>query len=229
VRAGSLRLSEADREHLAASSAILGVELTPQAVLDLARFADVLDLWSRKTNLISCRSSRELVDRHLLDSLAVAPLVPDSGTIIDLGSGAGFPGVPLAVSRANQRWVLVEARRKRASFLQEVRRTLGLRNVEIVAGRAEDPPALLANCAAAVVSRAVWPGEELLRIAEGWLNDEGIVLRMRSHAQETVFNHAVFPGMSTVQYQIGSDRMRSVDVLKRVSRETATLLFHVKQ
>src|SRR5512147_1806232 len=180
VTANSLRLAEPDREHLKAGAAVLGIELDPAMVADLVRFSDVLDLWSARTNLVSCGSARELVERHLLDSLAVAPLLPEAGTIVDLGTGAGFPGLPLAIVRPRQRFVLVESRRRRVSFLHEVRRTLGMGNVEVVEGRAEEVPSQYEHGARGVVSRAVWSDESFLEIASRWLELNGRVFWMRS-------------------------------------------------
>lgn len=214
MRSATLRLAETDREHLALAAAVLGVEVTPEAVRDFARFADMLELWSRRVNLLSCGSSRELIDRHFLDSLAAGALLPPGGLTVDLGSGAGFPGVPLAIVRRDRRFVLVESRQRRASFLAEVRRTLGLGNIEVLRGRAESPPDRFAHTATAVVSRAVWPDERLLEAAAEWLADDGVVLRMRGENGASVENVS-FRLQRTVGYRIGRDRGRAVDVIIR--------------
>lgn len=170
-------------------------------------------------NLVSCSSSRELVDRHLLDSLAVNAVAPDSGVVVDLGSGAGFPGLPLAIIRPKQAVVLVEARQKRASFLAEVKRTLSLANVDIVAGRAEAPPPKLAGIASVVISRAVWSDETLLRVADGWLSPEGVILRMRGESQPLLpAQGASFVVSSSTAYRIGDGPGRSVDVIRKADR-----------
>lgn len=207
-----MRLTEADRQHLATGAALLGIELSETMLTNLSGFADVLDVWSRKTNLLSCASSRELVDRHFLDSLAIAPLLPKAGLLVDLGSGAGFPGLPLAIQRPDQPVLLVEARRKRASFLREARRTLRLRNVEIHEGRAEDPPERWRSQASGVMTRAVWSGGELIPIAPSWLAPEGRVFWMRT---EPLSLEAVTPlrRIETVQYSIASARTKTVEVL----------------
>lgn len=213
MRSTTLRFSESDRDHLMVAAAVLGVEISPESVRELARFADILDLWSRKMNLLSCGSSRELVDRHLLDSLAIGPLLPTSGLVVDLGSGAGFPGLPLAIVRPEQQFVLVESRHRKASFLCEVRRTLQMDNVEVIAGRAEVPPATYAQRAAAVVSRAVWSDGELPEIAAGWLGPGGILLRMKA-AEAEVIESRTLRLRKTMHYRIEGDRTRAVDVLE---------------
>ena len=213
VTAHSLRLTEIDREHLRAGAAALGIELDASMVANLVRFADVLDLWGSRTNLISCGSAHELVERHFLDSLAVAPLLPDRGTIVDLGTGAGLPGIPLAIVRPDQVFVLVESRRRRASFLREARRTLELANVEVLEQRGEVVPVWHEHGATGVVSRAVWSDESFLEIAAKWLQPGGRVFWMRAQSLPTDFARRPFVAERTVGYQIGRDRPRSVEVL----------------
>ena len=211
----TLRLTAADRDHLAAGAAALGVELTDAMLNDLVRFADMLDLWSRKMNLVSCASSRELIERHLLDSLAVAPHLPDTGLVVDLGSGAGFPGIPLAIHRRSQSFVLVEARRKRATFLNEVRRTLDLSNVEVLEGRAETPPAAHREAAEGVVSRAVWSGDDFPVIAASWLAPAGRAYWMRSESLSDAQVTVPLKRLHSARYRIGRDRPKVVETLGR--------------
>lgn len=208
-----MRLTESDRRHLATGAACLGIELTEAMLAAFSGFADVLDLWSRKTNLLSCGSGRELVERHLLDSLALAPLLPKEGLLVDLGSGAGFPGLPLAIQRPDQPFLLVEARRKRVSFLREVRRTLQLLNVEVHEGRAESPPSEHASEAAGVLTRAVWSGGELIGIAPIWLAPMGRVYWMRAEPIADSDDTAPLRRVQTVHYRIAADRRKTVEVL----------------
>jgi 16S rRNA (guanine527-N7)-methyltransferase len=186
-------------------------------VANLVRFSDVLDLWSSRTNLVSCGSARELVERHFLDSLAVAPLLPEAGIIVDLGTGAGFPGLPLAIVRPAQRFVLVESRRRRVSFLHEVRRTLGMANVEVVESRAEEVPSQFEHGARSVVSRAVWSDESFLDMASRWLEPDGRVFWMRSEPLPGSLRRSPFRPERSVGYRIGRERARSVEIL-RLSR-----------
>lgn len=213
MSAPTLRLTEADRRHLANGAALLGIELSESMLTMLSGFAEVLDVWSRKTNLLSCASSRELVERHFLDSLAIAPLLPKAGLLVDLGSGAGFPGLPLAIQRPDQPMLLVEARRKRVSFLREARRTLQLGNVEVHEGRAEDPRPEHRSRAMGVMTRAVWSGGELGTIAPLWLAQGGRVYWMRAEP----LTDGQLPSLrrlETAHYRIAEDRMKTVEVLE---------------
>lgn len=208
-----MRLTEADRRHLATGAALLGTELTESMLTALSGFADVLDVWSRKTNLLSCGSPRELIERHLLDSLAIAPLLPREGLLVDLGSGAGFPGLPLAIQRPDQRFLLVDTRRKRVNFLREVRRTLKLSNVEVHEGRAEEPPKEYGAMAAGVMTRAVWSGRELTEIAPVWLEPAGRVYWMRTEPLPERDDLGPLRRIETIHYRIAEDRRKTVEVL----------------
>lgn len=219
-----LRPTEAEQRHLVAGAAALGVELDAPRVMNFVRFADLLELWSPRMNLVSCGSALELIDRHFLDSLAIAPMLPDSGPIVDLGTGAGFPGLPLAISRPEQKMVLVEIRRRRVTFLREVRRTLGLSNVEVLEQRAEIPHPDYEHQATGVVSRAVWSESTAAEMASGWLKTDGRLFWMRSSPLPAAFASASIKRERTIQYRIGSGSLRSVEVLSFpssfVSRET---------
>ena len=105
---------------------------------DCVRFLDfllLLERWAGKFNLISASSRDEVVDRHLLDSLAALELVGDSPRVADLGSGAGFPGLPIAIARPAARVFLIESRSHRANFLRQAIRTTAAANAEVVESR----------------------------------------------------------------------------------------------
>jgi 16S rRNA (guanine527-N7)-methyltransferase len=107
--------------------------------------------------LTSERELRLVIERHVVDSLAAVPELPTHGRLVDIGSGAGFPGIILGCVRPELDVILLEARRKRASFLQEAIRAIGLptaRALELRAEAARDDPAL-AGSAAVVTARAV--------------------------------------------------------------------------
>jgi len=211
-----LRLGEAERGRLTAGAAALGIELDAAASGRLAGFADALDVWNAKTNLISCGSATELVDRHILDALALDPLLPEEGPIADLGSGAGFPGLPLAVVRPDQSILLVESRRRKASFLREVKRLLGLGNVEVLEQRAESAPDP-SERVAAVVSRAVWSDASLTVLAPHWLKTGGQLFWMRADHSHPADDHGntELRWERRMAYSIGTGPRRVVDIFVR--------------
>jgi 16S rRNA (guanine527-N7)-methyltransferase len=219
----TLRLSETDRQHLIAGAAALGIVLDREAIAQFARFADFLDVWAPKMNLLSCGSGRELVERHFLDSLAAAPVIPDSGLMVDLGTGAGFPGIPLALLRPQQPWLLVECRRRRTTFLREVRRALDLRQVEILEQRAEAPPEARTGKGVGVVTRAVWADTRFCEIAARWVLPDGSLFWMRSEPWPAGAATPGFRRDGRMQYRIGEQRLRTIEVLRRLP------VFHVEQ
>jgi 16S rRNA (guanine527-N7)-methyltransferase len=103
----------------------------------VARYAELLERWSRRHNLVRYRSRQELVERHLVDSLAAAPFLGESGRLLDVGSGAGLPGVPLLAACPGWSGVLLEPRQKRWAFLRLVVRELGL-SAEVDRARYQD-------------------------------------------------------------------------------------------
>src|SRR6266542_2923080 len=117
---------------------LFGIELSRVDREQLGRYLDLVWVWSRRINLISVRSRSEIVDRHVLDSMAPLSFVREAAVVADLGSGAGFPAVPLAILAPATRFHLLESRRKRATFLRHVTRTLGLDNVRVYEGRGEE-------------------------------------------------------------------------------------------
>ena len=102
----------------------------------LLAYLALLDRWNRTYNLTAIRDPREMVTRHLLDSLAMHAFVED-GSLADLGSGAGLPGIPLALAKPGLQVTLVESNGKKARFLREAVRTLGLTNARVAESRAE--------------------------------------------------------------------------------------------
>jgi 16S rRNA (guanine527-N7)-methyltransferase len=150
----------------------LGLDAAALAPPLLAYLA-LLERWNRAYNLTAIRDPREMVTRHLLDSLAMHPYV-DSDNLADLGTGPGLPGIPLAVALPGLRVTLVESNGKKARFLREAVRTLGLGNARVAESRAEalDEPAAYDRLTAraldtlagiiAVGGHLLKPGGELL-------------------------------------------------------------------
>lgn len=121
---------------LEAGMAELGLSLPAAAPTTLCRYIEVLLQWNRKYNLTAVRAPAQIVSRHILDSLAVAPWV--HGTrVLDIGTGAGLPGIPLAVAFPERHFTLLDSNGKKTRFVTHAATTLGLRNVEVVQARVE--------------------------------------------------------------------------------------------
>ena len=155
--------------------------------------------------LIGPREAPRLWERHLLNCAVVAEAVPQGATLCDIGSGAGLPGIPMALARPDLRVTLVEPLLRRTTFLEEVVRDLGLDNVEVVRSRAEDLHG--ARTFDVVTSRAVAPLPKLLRWSAPLVRPGGLVLAMKgSSAAEEV------AGATKELRRLGATRVEVVEV-----------------
>ncbi|HXH01013.1 MAG TPA: 16S rRNA (guanine(527)-N(7))-methyltransferase RsmG [Xanthomonadaceae bacterium] len=143
----------------------------------LADFLALLLRWSRAYNLTAVRDPAQMVTLHLLDSLSLHPHLDDILVLADLGSGAGLPGIPLALARPQLHIALVESNGKKARFLREVVRTLGLPNVEVAECRAE----AFARPSEfdAITARALDSLAGIIAVGGHLLHDGGRVLAMK--------------------------------------------------
>jgi 16S rRNA (guanine527-N7)-methyltransferase len=123
-----------------------GIPLSSEAAEKLSEFHILLADWNKRMDLTAVLEESEMVDRHYVDSLTPLTtdgLIPKGAAVIDVGSGAGFPGIPLAIARPDIHMTLLDAQQKRVRFLQEASTRLNLNNVRAVHGRAEDSAHLI--------------------------------------------------------------------------------------
>lgn len=113
--------------------------LTKEQINKFEAYLNLLLEWNEKFNLTAITDKEEIEEKHFIDSIALAKFknLKDK-TLIDIGSGAGFPGIPLAIVEPSLKVTLLEATGKRVSFLKEAVRVLGLKNVQVIQGRAEE-------------------------------------------------------------------------------------------
>jgi 16S rRNA (guanine527-N7)-methyltransferase len=118
----------------------LGLELGAPAQARLLAYIALLEKWNRTFNLTAIRDAARMVSHHLLDSLAVLPCFPPGSTlrVVDIGSGGGLPGIPLALARPDWSVALVESNQNKAAFLRQAQAELPLPSVEVVGLRVED-------------------------------------------------------------------------------------------
>jgi 16S rRNA (guanine527-N7)-methyltransferase len=151
----------------------------------LVRYAELLERWSRRHNLVSWRDREELVQRHLVDALAARDLMAAGrGLLVDVGSGAGLPGVPLLATNPSWQGVLLEPRQKRWAFLRLVVRELELQ-AEVARARFEDFEPAHGELFDLVTARAVGRHAELLSWAHGRLSSTGRVVLWITEQDET--------------------------------------------
>ena len=168
---------------LKAGCEALGLTLDDAQVGLLLTYIGLMDKWNRRFNLTAIRDPEAMVTRHILDSLAVLKHLP-AGRVIDVGTGAGMPGVPLAIARPSQRVVVLDANGKKTRFLDHVVLTLGLQNVEVVNARVESfEPEKPFD---AVISRAFTSLNAMIETCVHLLTPDGLLLAMKGQypAQE---------------------------------------------
>jgi 16S rRNA (guanine527-N7)-methyltransferase len=130
-------LKQALRHQLEIGLRAMGLHVPVPVQTQLVRFLLLLHRWNQSYNLTAIRDPVEMVSKHLLDSLAVMPYI-EGETVLDVGSGAGLPGIPLALALPQRRFVLLDSNGKKTRFLTQAKIELGLENVEIVNQRVED-------------------------------------------------------------------------------------------
>jgi len=143
-------MSHKPAEILADGLARMGIVLAHEAVDRLARYFQELKKWNSTYNLVGKAPDQDLIEKHFLDSLTLLPLMQEWGCpspLLDIGTGAGFPGLVLKAALPELQVTLLEPRQKRVAFLKHIVRTLGLRGVTILAARLE-PEGQLAYAAA---------------------------------------------------------------------------------
>ena len=164
------------------ATATAGIALTGEQLAQLRAYVDVLMLWNRKLSLVSQREPGDILAKHVADALFCASRCTAHEAVVDLGSGAGFPGLPIAITRPGARVCLVESRGKKATFLEEACRIASIHNVSVYHGRIE-------ACAAepghrtrytAATARALTSTAEFVALARPFLAPGGRAIAMRS-------------------------------------------------
>jgi len=154
----------------------LGLELAPGQVEALLTLVAELAEWNTRVNLTAIKDPAEVVDKHLLDSLAVLPHIRGL-QVADIGSGAGFPGLPLAVADLDRRYTLIESTGKKVAFIRHAAAMLQLPNVEVVLARAESyKPARPFD---SVIARALGSLADFVRVAGHLAGRDGRLLAMK--------------------------------------------------
>jgi 16S rRNA (guanine527-N7)-methyltransferase len=148
----------------------------------ISAYLTLLDKWNQAYNLTAIRDKDMMISHHILDSLAIMPWL-NGEKIIDVGSGAGLPGIPLALARPDLKIFLLDSNGKKARFLQEAKRVLNLKNVEVIQSRVEDyNPSFNFDT---VISRAFSSIDNMLDKTNHLLADKGIWLAMKGQRPDS--------------------------------------------
>ena len=171
-----------DGEHEVSSDAAAAVQMFGDVLPRAEKYAALLTGPGVERGAVGPAEADRIWDRHLLNCGAVARLIPARAAVVDLGSGAGLPGIVLAILMPGVRMTLLESLARRVDFLQECVSVLGLPNVEVVRGRAEEYAGRL--MADVVTSRAVAPLDKLAELSAGLARPGGRVLAIKGASAE---------------------------------------------
>ena len=167
--------SEAER--LLTAAADIRIDLSGHQTAQLLSYLDLLEKWNNAYNLTAVRSRSEMLSRHLVESLAISPFISGK-QVVDVGTGAGLPGIPLAIANPAVHYTLLDSNGKKSRFLLEVKRALILANVEIETVRVESW--LPTKRFDSVVTRAFADLATTLVRVEHVLTEQGMVYAMKT-------------------------------------------------
>jgi 16S rRNA (guanine527-N7)-methyltransferase len=197
-------------------AAAIGLRLDREQVSLLSRHVDLLLRWNKSINLTSITDPAEVVEKHVIDSLALAPLVP-AGTLLDAGTGAGFPGLPVRIARPDVEVVLVDSVQKKVAFLKSALAELRLPGARAVAVRLQgDPAAEHLPRVRAAVSRAVAEPGKWLALAEEYVLPGGVAFCMLGPSDPVPEKHGDLVLQQELGYRLPFSRAeRRVAIFQR--------------
>jgi len=166
-----------DRDLLIEGSQRMDLALSDQVIDQLMTYLDLVEKWNRVYNLTAIREREEMIKLHFLDSLSILKHVHVKN-ILDVGSGAGFPGIVLAITKPELKVTVMDSVNKKTTFMQQVKSELSLMNLDVVNSRVEDyQPTTLFE---AVTSRAFSNLKNMMSLTQHTLQKEGVWLAMKS-------------------------------------------------
>ena len=166
-----------DRDLLIEGSQRMDLALSDQVIDQLMTYLDLVEKWNRVYNLTAIREREEMIKLHFLDSLSILKHVQVKN-ILDVGSGAGFPGIVLAITKPELKVTVMDSVNKKTTFMQQVKSELSLMNLDVVNSRVEDyQPTTLFE---AVTSRAFSNLKNMMSLTQHTLQKEGVWLAMKA-------------------------------------------------
>ena len=163
-----------------------GIYLDEKAIGAFDLYLKELLKWNQKINLTAIRSEKGMVIKHFLDSLSVNPYLPEHSSILDIGSGAGFPGIPLKIVQPTLEVTLIDSVLKKVDFQRHILRMIGLKEVEAIHGRIQDKGILqhLARRFDIVLSRAFSDLQTFLTLSFPFLKEKGTLIAMKGEVDD---------------------------------------------
>lgn len=160
---------------------------------DIAKFDTYLrelKAWNEKINLTAIKEDRDIIIKHFLDSLTPLKFIKPGSTLLDIGSGAGFPGIPLKVVEPSLNVTLLDSVNKKVTFMKHLIAELGLRGIEAIHSRAEDLARTRKGQFDVVISRALTNLPDFVKLGEPFLTPDGILIAMKGSKADEEVNEA---------------------------------------
>jgi len=175
-----------NQELLVKGAEAFGIRLNEKQVESFDLYLRELLKWNQKINLTAIRTEKGIVLKHFLDSLSAFPYLSKTVSLLDIGSGAGFPGIPLKIIHPPLEITLIDSVRKKIDFQRHIIRMLGLKGLEAIHGRIQDKEILqsMSGRFDAVISRAFSDLQTLRLLAFPFLKKGGILLAMKGELDE---------------------------------------------
>jgi len=201
----------------------LGLTLSQKQIDSFSSYLSILLTWDSRFNLTSIKSPTLIIRLHFIDSLAISPFISPTGRLLDVGSGAGFPGIPLKIIAPKKEVILVEPQRKKANFMREVIRTLKIDGIEVIEERAETIDPSMIGLFSEVVNRALGSPDHFLRISFPLLSTGGQSLIMHGPT-----GAGLFGSKKLTRTSVGFSERRLERYNLPIGGEKQTLLIYVK-
>lgn len=179
-----------NKDEFIKETTLLGIKLTEEELAKFEEYKELLKEYNKKFNLTSITKDNEIYLKHFYDSLCImkAQEFLNSSSLLDIGTGAGFPGIPVAIVNKDIKITLVESNKKKCEFLKVVNDSLNLQNVEIINARAEDFAKTNREKFEVATSRAVANLSILLELEFPALSVGGVLIALKSNVQEELEN-----------------------------------------
>ena len=164
---------------------------TQKIILDEKKWVGYIQLiksWGKRISLLSKEDLNTRIPHHILDSLILSKFIPEGAEIMDIGTGAGFPGVPLAIYRGDLKVYLVESKLKKGAFLRTVKHQLHLNNVEVFVSRWEDLSGIKVDI---IVTKATGFSEQEMKEMKKFLKGKGKIFRYSIKPSDNAVSHQV--------------------------------------
>lgn len=205
---------------------MINVELTEEQIINFFEYMNLLLEWNEKINLTAITDVNDIILKHFIDSMTIVKYLKENNTMIDVGTGAGFPGIPIAIIDKTKKITLLDSLNKRINFLNEVSRELNINNIETIHGRAEElgQNKKYREYYDVAVSRAVANMTTLLEYLLPFVKVGGICICMKGSDIEQELDQAKFAInelggeiLSKEKFELpGSDMERNIIIIKKI-------------